>query len=165
MKQQFRKNIRFVLQQKFNMNLKSLLLTTTLGAILSMGANASGDVKHYADPLRKIFIENPKQLPDYAYQNQLRNKPFWKQFASESGNWTAMFDESSGTAPTGHRKANLAVAGSSAKAVADNFLNNNLSGFNLPLSSLGISTQKRPLLKYRLCKLQTVLSRYRIVVF
>ena len=117
------------------MNLKSLLLTTSLGAILSMGANASGDVKHYADPLRKIFIENPKQLPDYAYQNQLRKKSYWTQFVSESGNWTAMFNESNGLPRLAIGKP-LAVAGSSAKAVADNFLNNNLSNFNIPISAL-----------------------------
>lgn len=117
------------------MNLKSTLFIAFAACLLTNMAEASGKVDHYADPLKKTFIENPKKLPDMSYQVQLRQQPFWQKFATESGSWSVIFDESSGMP---HRAFGnpLAVSGASAREVAMTFMNVQLRDFNIPVAAL-----------------------------
>ncbi|MBL0342480.1 MAG: hypothetical protein IPP71_17200 [Bacteroidetes bacterium] len=121
------------------MKLTKLTLVLVLCTAMIHGSFASGHVKHNDDKLNKTFIENPKQLPDYAYQNLLRQKPFWQKFLNQNGSWNVIFNESSAMPHRAFGKP-ISVGGSDAKSTAMNFMSSQLRDFSIPNADLVFSS-------------------------
>lgn len=117
------------------MKLTKLSLMALLCVVLTSVSFAGGGVKHNDDKLIKTFIENPKQLPDNAYQNQLRQKAVWQKFVQKNGQWSVIFNESSAMPHRAFGKP-VAVGGSDARSTAMNFMSSNLREFNIPANDL-----------------------------
>lgn len=117
------------------MKLKNLLLVPAICLLSVTVSFASGHVKHHDDPLRKTFISNPQKLPDYAYQQSLRNRSVWQNFVKNNGQWNVIFNESSGMPHRAFGKP-VSVPGSDARSTAVNFMSNNLKEFRIPQSAL-----------------------------
>lgn len=118
-----------------SMNMKKIICAILLMAFAGSQVNGHGHVAGYTDPLKKTFIENPKQLPDLTYQNSLRSAGYWQEFVAGNGHWNVIFDESSGMPQRAFGKP-VSVGGSDIRSTALNFLNSNLSGFMIPMSTL-----------------------------
>ena len=103
------------------MNLKKLSILICLFIMWSSASFSSGHVKNHDDKLRKTFIENTRQFPDQNYQNLLRNSPLWLKFVDKNGQWSVMFNESSGMPHKAFGKP-VAVPGFDARSTAMNFI-------------------------------------------
>ena len=115
--------------------MKKIICAIMLLAFTGYHVNGHGHVAGYNDPLKKTFIENPKQLPDPAYQNTLRSSGHWQEFVAAHGHWNVIFDESNAMPQRAFGKP-VSVGGSDIRSTALNFLNSNLSGFMIPMNSL-----------------------------
>ncbi len=73
-------------------NMKRII---TLLAILcsSQLVWSHGDIHHDFDPLQQRFMNDSRRLPDYKYQQSLREQPSWKQFIQQNGDWWVQFNE------------------------------------------------------------------------
>jgi PKD repeat protein len=111
-----------------------LSLLTFWFTLLTISVNG-GSVTGIADPHEKTFITNPRQLPDKEYQSALMQQNFWQRFSSEHSTWRVMFNENSAMVHRAFGRP-IAVGGADARLVADNFIQSEISDFNIPVSQL-----------------------------
>jgi len=122
-----------------------ILLYFFIGVLSVTDALAGGHIMHNDDPLMKTFIANPRQLPDYGYQQTLMLQSYWQNFSAENETWKVIFNENS-TMPHRAYGKPIAVAGYDIRSTAENFIANQLAGFHIPFSQLqfrSISTNNK----------------------
>jgi len=81
------------------------------------------------------YIKNNKRVPDADYQKELRNSVAWQSFLQKNGPWQVIFNEQNAKP---HRAFGppIQVSGSDASDKALNFINNELTDFNIPVNEL-----------------------------
>ncbi|MBW8049652.1 MAG: T9SS type A sorting domain-containing protein [Cytophagales bacterium] len=81
------------------------------------------------------YINEIKWQPDASYQKTLRNSVAWQNFLQKNGPWQVIFNEQNAKP---HRAfgSPIQVSGSDASDKALNFINNELTDFNIPLNEL-----------------------------
>ncbi|MCH8317142.1 MAG: hypothetical protein IIA88_01375, partial [Bacteroidetes bacterium] len=81
------------------------------------------------------YIKKIKWQPDAAYQKVLRNSAAWQNFLQKNGSWQVVFNEQNAKP---HRAfgSPIQVSGSDASDKALNFINNELTDFNIPVNEL-----------------------------
>ncbi|MEO8147196.1 MAG: T9SS type A sorting domain-containing protein [Bacteroidia bacterium] len=117
------------------MKFKKPLLFLCLLAFNSL-LYAENNVDHSYDPLLKTFITNIKRLPDAAYQQQLNNQGYWKNFVSKNGQWMVSFNEENQKPHYAVGTPVLMNVNATPFSVANEFIANQLSEFRIPVKDL-----------------------------
>lgn len=114
------------------MKIRYALLTLFSLCIL---ASLAGSDPSYSDPSWEITFHKRGQLPDLAYQRELRQQAPWQQFLGEHGTWYVHFNESNGMPHRAYGKP-ISVQGSGPVEKAMNFITSRLSMFPIPAGDL-----------------------------
>lgn len=110
------------------------IISTSIFILFSLAVFAGGNVFQSKSSLEKTFYNN-KWMPDKNYQAELRELPAWQNFLQRNGDWWVMFNEESRKPHRAYGKPIL-VAGATMEDKARNFIQNELSGFNIPMHEL-----------------------------
>ena len=106
-------------------------------AILASGIiQAQNSTVHYTnDPYEVRFIRNGQITPDLNKQQVFAQSEAWQNFKSENGMWNAHFNE---VTAIPHRAFGqpISVNGNTTLEVAQNFISEQLSGFDIDLENL-----------------------------
>jgi len=119
------------------MKLLKLLLIILL---MSIGNLSATDIHGGKDRFEKRYILDAKKMPDLKTQKRLRQSEAWKSFQRSFGNWYVSFDERSGMPHRASGKP-IAVNGSNPTLAALSFIQNQLSGFSIPIHDLQFQTE------------------------
>lgn len=92
--------------------------------------------EHSRDPYNKTFVNGKAMVLKPAVQQELRNASAWQQFISLHGNWKCSFNECTGLPRNAYGKAVKGILSANPREIADAFLKNELSIFNLPLNEI-----------------------------
>lgn len=115
-----------------------LLFTLALCAIVS-GAYAGGNLIFNHKSGNVTFIKDRQRTPDIQYQHQLRHAATWQNFMQAHGTWYVQFNEENALPHRAFGKP-IPTTGGSFEARAMNFINSELSDYNIPATSLRLRT-------------------------
>ncbi|HEX5002904.1 MAG TPA: T9SS type A sorting domain-containing protein [Bacteroidia bacterium] len=121
------------------MNFTRTILLPALIILAAFTVEASGSFKQFKDPLLVPINQNPGKQVDNQYQNKLRSQPYWQEFIKAAGNWSVLFNESSGKPLMAYGEP-LNVGGSGPEQVARNFFGSYLKAMNLPMSEFNLES-------------------------
>jgi Zn-dependent metalloprotease len=103
--------------------------------LISTTAFASGHFAGHNDPLLVTFIKNKHKVHDLSYQQQLRAGESWQQFATKNGPWNVVFNEENQMPHKAFGSPRM-LSGADIRAKSEQFLNTELSVFNVEFSNL-----------------------------
>ncbi|HNR19393.1 MAG TPA: PepSY domain-containing protein [Bacteroidia bacterium] len=115
------------------------IITTAL--LLLIYITAFSHESHYkfdgnSDPALKTFIKDRKKTLNADLQKQLAQQPAWKSFLGSNGNWMVWFNEQTGKPRKAVGQPVSLGLPLNARAIADGFISQKLSGFEVPVSQL-----------------------------
>lgn len=92
--------------------------------------------EHNHDPYKKTFVNSKVNRVKPAIQQELRSSSAWQQFIAQHGEWKTSFDECTGFPRSAYGKPIRGILSSNPQEIAGQFLNNELSRFNIPQSEI-----------------------------
>ena len=112
----------------------------TLVVAMITSSSYAGNINGGKDPLEVTYIKNIKGLPDAVYQEQLRKSLPWQKFLQHHSDWNVEFNEST---QKPHRAFGIPIStiGNNPVDAVSNFMETNLSVWNLPVQDLKFQSQ------------------------
>ena len=105
---------------------------------LSVLVSSASDPHGGKDRNEIRYIQDNKRVPNKMIQHQARHNYAWKSFLEQNGTWYVQFKEETMLPSIAYGKP-IVVPGGNAEDRAMNFIENNLSGFNLPVDDLELT--------------------------
>lgn len=95
---------------------------------------------HQHNSRLEVTYLNKKRTPDYNRQNFLRSQLPWQNFLANHGSWWVQFNEDNGKPQRAMGKP-IPTQGATYKERAENFIQQDLTGFQIPFSELEFTTE------------------------
>lgn len=109
-------------------------------AVLVSFNSFAGNIIGDKDPLEISYIKNKKAKPDLKYQELLRKSPSWQNYLKVHSNWFVDFNEAIQKPHRAYGKP-IQAYGDDPSSAALNFIQNNLSDWNLPMQDIQFQSQ------------------------
>ena len=118
--------------------MKNIISLFTLAFIVIPFSFATGELNTDKKSQDIRFIKNNKRIPNIALQEKLRAEESWANFVGRHATWQVVFNEENRKPHRAYGKG-ISTFGSSPEERALNFIVNELSGFDVPVSELVLS--------------------------